>query len=549
MAFRTFQGMDKNAKSGAIIAYKMLALLKWLLAHLCYNFRFKFPYKQRQTRMITWMQKHKKWLVITIWISAIAFIGAGMVNWGSYGFGSSNDKVARVGDIDIHFNEYNRAYNEVLNEYAQIPGIGKSLDEAEAKRLGLHQIALQRLIQQAQLLNFANDLGLVVDDSEIANEIINAGIYVDSNGQFDANIYKETLKAQGFDSAVFENMLKKMLMIKKLFSVMNISQTQIPSATITPLELSTLTMASSISDRLMVLSLPLNKAPLVINEDELKAFWEANASSWRTPMVFEIEYILSPYNAHSPTEEELKKHYEDFKGDYLNSEGHLQSFNQVKNIVKLDVQKLMAESAAKREYRDLKNGTKSGEIISIKENGRFFIKDGVDLVVEDLKVAQIGQVLKPIEATLGFVTLKLLNKTESVNKSFKEARAEAKVAYEKNKRKEALANLAKSSLNSFNGRDIGYVDRFYTGSIPSLNEEQKWHFLSQVFGSKDKQGYVMFEDKALLYRVLNQKSAESSQRGEDIVMTKGFKAEAVLEYFANYLNSIYKTTIYIDLNK
>lgn len=26
--------------------------------------------------MITWMQKHKKWLIITIWVSAIAFIGA-----------------------------------------------------------------------------------------------------------------------------------------------------------------------------------------------------------------------------------------------------------------------------------------------------------------------------------------------------------------------------------------------------------------------------------------------------------------------------------------
>ncbi len=32
--------------------------------------------------MITWMQRHKKWLVITIWISTIAFVGAGFVGWG-----------------------------------------------------------------------------------------------------------------------------------------------------------------------------------------------------------------------------------------------------------------------------------------------------------------------------------------------------------------------------------------------------------------------------------------------------------------------------------
>ena len=33
--------------------------------------------------MITWMQRHKRWLVITIWISTIAFVGAGFVGWGS----------------------------------------------------------------------------------------------------------------------------------------------------------------------------------------------------------------------------------------------------------------------------------------------------------------------------------------------------------------------------------------------------------------------------------------------------------------------------------
>ena len=33
--------------------------------------------------MITWMQRHKKWLVITIWISTSACVGAGCGGWGS----------------------------------------------------------------------------------------------------------------------------------------------------------------------------------------------------------------------------------------------------------------------------------------------------------------------------------------------------------------------------------------------------------------------------------------------------------------------------------
>ena len=50
--------------------------------------------------MITWMQKHKKYLVITIWISTIAFVGAGFVGWGAYDFNKSRaTSVAKVGDI------------------------------------------------------------------------------------------------------------------------------------------------------------------------------------------------------------------------------------------------------------------------------------------------------------------------------------------------------------------------------------------------------------------------------------------------------------------
>jgi len=41
--------------------------------------------------MITWMQTHKKWLIITIWIATIAFVGAGFVGWGAYSYGKKED--------------------------------------------------------------------------------------------------------------------------------------------------------------------------------------------------------------------------------------------------------------------------------------------------------------------------------------------------------------------------------------------------------------------------------------------------------------------------
>ena len=43
--------------------------------------------------MITWMQKHHKYLVVTIWISVIAFVGAGFVGWGAYSYGDNKGSI------------------------------------------------------------------------------------------------------------------------------------------------------------------------------------------------------------------------------------------------------------------------------------------------------------------------------------------------------------------------------------------------------------------------------------------------------------------------
>ena len=66
--------------------------------------------------MITWMQKHKKYLIVTIWISTIAFVGAGFVGWGQYKYGDKAGTVAKVGKVDISLGELQTSYS---NLYAQ----------------------------------------------------------------------------------------------------------------------------------------------------------------------------------------------------------------------------------------------------------------------------------------------------------------------------------------------------------------------------------------------------------------------------------------------
>ena len=82
--------------------------------------------------MITWMQRHRKYLVITIWISTIAFIGAGFVGWGEYKYGDKAGAVAKVGTITITQEELQKSYSTLFNQYNQM--FQGKLDVINSKR-------------------------------------------------------------------------------------------------------------------------------------------------------------------------------------------------------------------------------------------------------------------------------------------------------------------------------------------------------------------------------------------------------------------------------
>ena len=120
--------------------------------------------------MISWMQKHNKYLVWTIWVATIAFIGAGFVGWGSYDFGAKAGNVAKVGSIEISQSKLNMAYSDTSMKPSTINRMQGQLDEKKAKEMGLDtNVLLHVLIPKQNLLNFCTrDSGIIVSDEEIA---------------------------------------------------------------------------------------------------------------------------------------------------------------------------------------------------------------------------------------------------------------------------------------------------------------------------------------------------------------------------------------------
>ena len=142
--------------------------------------------------MITWMQKHKKYLVVTIWVSTIAFVGAGFVGWGAYDMNTSRAKsVAKVGSRDISISQFQQKYSTIYEYY--LSATNGKFNQEQAEQMGLDKVVLQRLIQDNVMLNYADELGLGVSDEEIILALmVDPNFMVD--GKFDKAKYEDSLK-------------------------------------------------------------------------------------------------------------------------------------------------------------------------------------------------------------------------------------------------------------------------------------------------------------------------------------------------------------------
>ena len=139
--------------------------------------------------MINWMQRRQKYLVVVLWVTVIAFVGAGFVGWGSYKYGSQAGSLAQVGDIPIKQAEFQRLYSNIYGYYSQL--FGGNLDDR--KKGELQQMAINSLIDQALVLNLAKDLGIDATENEIAARLMETDAFL-KEGTFDKATYLAALR-------------------------------------------------------------------------------------------------------------------------------------------------------------------------------------------------------------------------------------------------------------------------------------------------------------------------------------------------------------------
>ena len=170
--------------------------------------------------MITWMQRHKRWLVITIWISTIAFVGAGFVGWGSYEYGKQGGVVAVVGDREVSVEEYQEEYSNLYEQYSKM--FGAMFNKELAEQLKLKDVAYKQVLQRNLILSYADSLGLDVTNEDIAKELVKYDSFI-KDGKFDKDTYIKVLAQNRMTPKDFEESLKRGLLLQKVQSLFDLN--------------------------------------------------------------------------------------------------------------------------------------------------------------------------------------------------------------------------------------------------------------------------------------------------------------------------------------
>ena len=446
--------------------------------------------------MITWMQRHRKYLVITIWVSTIAFIGAGFVGWGQYDYGDKAGAVAKVGSVTITAEELQKSYGNLFNQYNQL--FQGKLDEQKAKEFGLQRQALKMLTDQALVLNLAASYGLQVSDDELLSLIKSQSSFV-KDGVFNKQLYTDILRRNHLNTKEYETSMRRELLIQKTLYLF--------APTISPMEKSTVAYAMGVADKVEYKQLTPASVSIVPDEVALKAYWEKNKTQFKKPASYELSLVRSPIVAtlsDSDAEKEALRRYIDFKKGSLPS------------TITIEKMSLTADST-----------TFSPELIK-----------------EIAGLSSTKPFLKPRKVGNDYVIIKLNKANPSSAKGYEEAKAEAKVGYSAEMKKSKLQELAQNSYKSFHGTISDFITNKENTSLAGLPAAESAEFISKLFTSKEKQGFFTLKSgNVMLYTILEQKLLQDPNIADENTVMK-LKGNVLNQKLLKMLESKYPVEIY-----
>lgn len=485
--------------------------------------------------MITWMQRHKKYLIVTIWISTIAFVGAGFVGWGQYTYGDKAGAVAKVGDVEITMGELQKSYSRLYTQYNQI--FQGNFDEEKAKSFGLQSQALNQLTNQALVLNLAASYDLKISDAELLKDLMSQEAFF-KDGKFNKSIYKETLSRSNLSTKEYEDEVKKQLLIQKVLQLLPVEQNDG--------EANILNTVMSIADKIEYKVLEDTNITIDSSDAALKPYWETKQQNFMSEVSYELKYIKQEKVTQEHTQEKIDTHYAENRTHFKNDEGKILSKEEAHSQILDELNAKATKDLALRAYIAYKKRKLSSDVevqtTLISQNMNPFNQETLDKVKE---LSITSPFLKPINVNGEYFTFELIKINPSQAKSFEEAKSTVLPMFIAEQKREQLFTLAKNSLESFRGETTDFITNKDAEKITALATEEANEFLIQLFNSQTKKGSISLKSgKVVLYNILEQKLLENINNGDDSIAK--LKSTLFNAGLIKNLGTKYKTEIFIQ---
>jgi peptidyl-prolyl cis-trans isomerase D len=486
--------------------------------------------------MITWMQRHKKYLIITIWISTIAFVGAGFVGWGQYSYGDKAGAVAKVGNIEIKMGELQKSYSRLYSQYSQM--FQGNFDEEKAKTFGLQAQALRQLTEQALILNLAASYDLQISDAELLSEL-KTQEYFFKDGVFDKDIYKEALSRNNLTMQEYEADVKKQLLIQKTLKLLPVE--------VNENEASTLNTVANIADKINYKVLTDEMINVDTSDASLKPYWESVQQNFMSEVMYEVHFIKQDKVSQNYDEAKISEYYNQNKAHFKDKEGKILALEMAKDAVTAELNEKATKDMALRTYIAYKKG-KLEEGVNVQTST---ISDSNNPYNEDaltkIKTLSLASpFLKPLLINGEYFIFELVKINPAQVKSYEEAKEAVLALYVAEQKKNQLLNIAKGSVDAFYGTNTDFITSGSTDTLIGMDAIEANEFLNQLFIQESKKGYISLKNgKIVLFNILEQKLLNSTNINQSSAIA-GLKDTVFNEGLIKNLQNKYQTEIFIQ---
>lgn len=374
------------------------------------------------------------------WVAKILF-GLLVLSFAAWGVGDwtggfRRDKLAEVGGREISPEEFERAYQ---NQLAMLSAqLGRQVTSAEVRNYGLAQRVLQNLVGAAAVNIHASDLNLGISHDAIIQNIRNEDAFEGDDGKFSAERFNAVLRNNGLNEAGFIEMQR----------MENIRSQLVGTLTTAPYAPRTLVDAlnhfRNDERTLKYFALPPESAGTVEapTEEQLKKYYDDNKRSFMAPEFRRAGLLLLvPEKIKENitlSDADLKAAYEENKKTY--SVPEKRTIQRLVFKDKAAADEASAKLAAGADFVQL--GKELGLTDSDINVGTFTKDDFPDRQVAD--VAFSLEKDKPSQPIAGFVPsiVRVTEIAPGSQKSFEEAKAQVHEDLAKSRASDELAKVS-----------------------------------------------------------------------------------------------------------